>query len=531
MLILFKRSGREVISSRIKRRRIFTVLTLLFLIIFSALFVTSKYYNTKTKAAATFTADEMILGPNDVMYIGAQGYTSQRFYSDIGMPANSTPEFNLGSSTLPAGHNHVFNNTNVTTLSQSLCPTRRDGSSAPFETCAYIVGDGTGMIIRFNQKIQIDGQLYIGDRVVLEAPEIIIGDTGKIYANGQDGSLGYGDLCGPGGIGGSIGGSSQYGAPELIPTHSANDGLGHTLLYCSPGVAGAEGRQIIGSLFADVASQFTIDGIAAIGGAAGYNSGPLNGSPGVTYTGVTSAVGVGGGGPSGPTGSTSGEGEAGGDHGSSGGGGGGFGVVLKASNSLTVSTSSVITAKGGNSPVSDETAAARGGSPQYPGHSQLASGGYGGPGGGGVIIVDSGNIHFTIGGQTAMPNYTIFNVMPGIFNNVSELDTHKFPGTASAGTFAIRQAGFSKISKQVSPLNVNPGGQVTVTLTIPVSQGGTFNVEDEVLNDGNGASAKYFAVDASTLPAGCSIAENGHKISCPNYSQSPIIYKLIAPRD
>lgn len=85
------------------------------------------------------------------------------------------------------------------------------------------------------------------------------------------------------------------------------------------------------------------------------------------------------------------------------------------------------------------------------------------------------------------------------------------------------------LKKTVNPLNVNPGEEVTVTITNDRVQG-TYSLEDEVLNDGNG---KYFnwVSWVGSRPTGCSDPNVSHKIICTGINLSSISYKLSAPLD
>jgi hypothetical protein len=545
MLILFKRrvSDAPVISTRIQRRRLFTAVSLVFLLFFSALLISSKYYNTSTKA---FSADttQLVVNSDEMLYLGssqnsgriwgsvAEPYTAAGVAVAISPPATYTyptdsiytnQYFNIAASTFGSHFSSTGCPTKFNQKAQLIPSTSPERNqtldySNPYSgmTCYAMISHGDGMILRYSQKITINGTLFLGDRVVLEAPEIIIGPTAKIFGNGQDGQLGYGDDCGAGGIGASQGGTNSSGGISL-PGDSKPAMAFWSCSSPQPGVQGSYSL-ITGSVFQTkaIASYFNVNGQYTQGGAGA--DGTYNSSLSKIGGGKLSGdIGVGGSGGSGATSSSTSV-----DHGSSGGGGGGFGLVFHASKTLDVSNQAIVTVAGGNSNSID-------GSAQWPYlHAKLAEGGFGGPGGGGVIIIDTPNIIF--GGGTEVPNYNVFNVQGGDFYHEQNLQYKmvQIPEQASPGALIVKSAGYSKIAKTVSPENVNPGQVVTVTLTIPVASG-SYSVVDEFLNDGDPVHPRYFTLDGA-LPPGCS-SDDGKSLTCPNTTASPIVYHLKAPTD
>lgn len=493
------------ISQKIRSRKsvvFYSLLSVLVLSLAITAFVLSR--NSKVARAWVNTPDNLTVAENDMLYIGPGGYVAQRMWSqdgqplDIGKIASFQP-----TDSAPAGH--VYTASNVMDLRVAEpgnlalgCPDKYFQATYTGQ-CMAIKGDGSGMIVRYNGTITISGTVFVTDRVVLEAPNIIITRTAKIIASGQDGHLGYGDSCGAGGIGGTIGGTSSSNNIALGGTYG-----GRKYVSCQGNINGNQGYQSsfqatgLKNINNDVENYFMMPTDYLIyGGTGGQSSDPIDGGA-IGSLGTSGLIGVGGAGSSGATGATSDK-----DHGSSGGGGGGFGIVFKATEKMEVSVDAYITAKGGDSTVATD------GTNQYPGHGHVATGGFGGPGGGGVIVLDASSIDFTnsvcrrLGWwdpchteyiEPTAANYEIFDVQAGEFNiNLNETNIRKAPGHAYDGKLVIFpelgknvsvKKSLSKINRTGSPYSVQPGDIIEVTLEVSnLIPGQAVTVKDEIFND------------------------------------------------
>lgn len=509
------------ISRKIRSRKniiFYSIISLLILALALVVFLATR--NNKTARAFVNTRNVLDVGANDLLYIGPGGYMSQRMWSQDGQPIDIDKQIR---QTYSAGAGNVYGSGNVINLKQAQpgdtavgCPPNYLGSGK-FSSCMAIVGDGTGMIIRYDQEIIIRGTVYIADRVVLEAPYIKLAASARVIASGQDGHLGYGDWCGAGGIGGTLGGTSSNNILSLIGT---KDGRGY--VTCAKETRGTTAYQMpyIRPLSSSVADYFTVNGQVVRGGEGGYSGGSIQG--GIKgRDGTWGEIGVGGGGASGATGSTQGD-----DHGSSGGAGGGFGIVFK-TNRLSVVSGARVTVAGGNTTVSSD------GNAQYPGHGHNATGGFGGPGGGGVVVIDAESVDFfrlyTSGwivrdDYPAAPDYShVFDVSGGVFNvdyNQEKLSLEGgVPTDGKRGALVI----VSEIGKNVSirkslqkiigsgsPYSVQPGDVIEVTLEVSnLVVGQAVTIRDEMFNDaGVNLSTFRFCSDDCIPPSGTEITWN-----------------------
>lgn len=518
------------ISRKIRSRKniiFYSIISLLILTLALVAFLATR--NNKTVRAFVNTNNVLNVGANDVLYIGPGGYVAQRMWSQDGQPidVNKISSFPTTNSA-PTGN--VYTAGNVLNLRSSDagnvalgCPTRYlDPGTTYTGACMAIKGNGTGMIVRYDQEITISGTVFVADRVVLEAPNINITRTAKIIASGQDGHLGYGDSCGVGGIGGTLGGTSS--SNNLTISHT--DSAGRKYVSCNSNQNGTTAYQApyIRPLSSAVAEYFTVSGQTIVGGHGGYSSDAAMGNA-LGIDGTSGLIGVGGGGASGATGSTQGD-----DHGSSGGAGGGFGVVFKATN-LTVAEGAIITAAGGNTTVSSD------GNSQYPGHNHNTTGGFGAPGGGGVIVIDAGAINFVrqacvawswgmcIGvrdDEPAVPNYSVFDVSGGKFDiglDQRDMRIARAPTNGTDGKLvviseigknvSIRKS-LRKISGSGSPYSVQPGDFIEVTLEVSnLVVGQAVTIKDEMFNDaGVNFSTFRFCSGGCIPPSGTEITWN-----------------------
>lgn len=494
------------ISQKIRSRKtifFYSVIGLLIILVATVGFLLTR--NNKTARAWENTPAKLVVGENDVLYIGPGGYTSQRMWSSYGQP--NIPERQISSvATAPAGN--IYASTNVTGIN---CPTRYlDGGS--FVNCNALVGDGSGMIVKYDQSIEIAGTVFITDRVVLEAPNITIIGTGKIIASGQDGSLGYGDICGYGGIGGLIGGTSSANDisfdKALWPDEAQNELLpelrGKYWAKCDEDASGNQGYQNPGlkDISSSVRPYFSIGQSDDVYGGAGGQGGQAQLGSKTSPAGVGGLLGLGGAGSSGATGTSGGD-----DHGSAGGGGGGFGIVFKALNSLNVSTSAIITVSGGkalNNYYDDAYPSEV--SPQDTGHQNNPTGGFGGPGGGGVIIIDSGSTKFIDNaGVERAPDYSVFNIRAGTFDLLTNTTKELLypPKTAEDGKLIILseigknvsiKKSLRKISGTGSPYSVQPGDILEVTLDVSnLTPNQSVTITDEMFNDAGMSNSVFVA--------------------------------------
>lgn len=481
------------ISQKIRSRRVVFLYTLIGILVLSLAvvgFLLTR--NNKTARAWENTQDKLVVGVNDVLYIGPGGYTSQRMWSSYGEP--NRPERQLSTATAPAGNVYVHDR-----VAGMSCPTRYlDGGS--FVSCHALVGDGSGMIVRYDQSIEIAGTVFITDRVILEAPNITITGTAKIIASGQNGSLGFGDNCGFGGIGGMIGGTSSSNNIDAysIPGDSGTD---KRYADCNGEVNGQPGYQSpnIKELASGLRQYFVVNNEQLYGGHGGQSSDPFDGSNHGTV-GSYSLLGLGGAGASGATGVSGSL-----DHGSSGGSGGGFGLVFKVSGNFIIDTGATITASGGDTTAngSDQEVPNVSISPQDTGHRHLVTGGFGGPGGGGVIIIDSANTKFIdSSGKEIAQNYAVFNVSAGKFDYPANRLVDITPGVAEDGKLII----LSEIGKNVSikkslqkikgignsPYSVQLGDVLQVTLDISnLVPNQNVTITDELFTDAGTNSAIF----------------------------------------
>lgn len=440
-------------------------------------------HTTKKAQALSYNADSLILGSNDVMYIGAGGYVSQKFYYDQGMPTDSAKQLPAAANPPADG---VYTASNISLLSSGSCPGKHHGDSGgAYQNCAYITGNGSGMIIKFNKSIQIDGTIYIGDRVVLEAPTITINSTARIYADGQAGHLAFGDGCGVGGIGGISGGNGG--------SNTEGNAAEHDAINCPDDQNGQPGAQNLAALNSSAANYFNVNSQPIVGGSSGASSNPIDGvRSGIA--GAAGGLGIGAGGPSGAIGASGSK-----DKASSGGGGGGFGLVVHATTNLNIQTGALITAAGGNSLLnSSDTTNGSDATPQETGHGYIASGGFGAPGGGGVIIIDTPNISFSnSAGSAVAPDYSsnVFSVKAGEFDYSVNLSLPLTPGKAADGKL-ILNIGNGTVSVKKTVTNVTAGTDRpnyvfrsgdSVKITLEVSNlmiGQPVTIKDEVFSDG-----------------------------------------------
>lgn len=519
------------ISQKIRSRKsvlFYSVVIVLVLVLALVAFLLTR--NSKIARAWVNTPDNLTVAEDDMLYIGPGGYIAQRMWSQDGQPLDigKISSFQTADSA-PAGH--VYTSSNVINLKVAEpgnialgCPDRyfQPGSTYTGQ-CMALRSDGTGMIVRYNDTIIISGTVFVTDRVVLEAPNIIITHTARIIASGQDGHLGFGDSCGVGGIGGMIGGTSS--SNTIGPAVSPGDDPGHhQYVSCQGNKAGNEGYQNsvqapgIKALSDDVAKYFTMPTNYPIyGGVGGDSSEPIDGAANYGF-GTAAMIGVGGAGASGATGATLSK-----DHGSSGGGGGGFGIVFKASQNLEVDESAYITAAGGNSTVSSD------GNSQYPGHGHVATGGFGGPGGGGVIVVDAANVDFKrttcrgfprvscITRETA-PNYEIFNVSAGRFLVYQDQTARQAPALAYDGKLIILpdlgknvsiKKSLNKVNGSGSPYSVQLGDVIEVTLDVSnLIPGQAVVIKDEFFNDAGTNFASFQSCTDSCISSGADVTWN-----------------------
>ncbi len=483
------------ISQKIRSRKIVFLYTLIGILVLSLVAVSFLLTrNNKTARAWENIPDKLVVAENDVLYIGPGGYTSQRMWSSYGEP--SRPEKQLQTiATAPEGNVYVSGN-----VAGIICPTRYlDGGS--FVNCNAIIGDGSGMIVRYNKSIEIAGTVFITDRVILEAPNITITGTAKIIASGQNGSLGYGDNCGFGGIGGMVGGTSSSNNIDVysVPEDSGTD---KRYANCSDEVDGKPGYQSpnIKELATILKQYFIVNNEQLYGGSGGQSSDPFKGNSYGTV-GTYSLLGLGGAGASGATGATGGGDK---DHGSSGGSGGGFGIVFKVSENLIIDTAATITASGGDTTVneSDTKVPESSISPQDTNHAKNVTGGFGGPGGGGVIVVDAVSTKFIdSSGKEIAQNYAVFNVSAGKFDYPANRLVYKTPGVAEDGKLIVLseigknvsiKKSLSKVDGIGSPYSVQPGDVLQVTLDISnLVPNQRVTITDELFNDVGTNSAVF----------------------------------------
>lgn len=523
------------ISQKIRSRKTVVFYSLLVVLVL-AVVVTAFLLTRDNKIARAWanTPDNLTVAEDDMLYIGPGGYIAQRMWSQDGQPLD-IPKIASFPATSSAPSGHVYTSANVMNLkvaepgSTALgCPDRYLMPGTTYTgQCMAIKGDGSGMIVRYNDTITISGTVFIADRVVLEAPNIIITRTAHIIASGQDGHLGFGDSCGVGGIGGTTGGTSSNNT--IGPATSPGDDPGHhRYVSCNGNVDGIQGYQSspqapeLRPLNNDLYSYFTMPTDYPIyGGHGAQSSDPIDGGHhGVD--GISAMIGVGGSGASGATGATNSK-----DHGSSGGGGGGFGVVFKATRNILVDDSAYITAAGGNSVVSTD------GTSQYPGHGHTATGGFGGPGGGGVIVIDAASVDFQhstcrgpfydpcryVSVRETAPNYEIFNVSAGNFEiNLNETNIRRSPGEAYDGKLIILpdlgknvsiKKSLSKVSGDGSPYSVQPGDVIEVTLDVSnLLPGQAVQIKDEFFNDAGTNYASFQSCTDSCSSSGVDVTWN-----------------------
>ncbi|MCL5410318.1 MAG: hypothetical protein M1324_00480 [Patescibacteria group bacterium] len=320
--------------------------------------------------------------------------------------------------------------------------------------CRAIISDGTGMRIKFNQKIYIDGLVYIADRVVLDAPEIELGPNARIIGSGQNGANGSGDSNGYGGVGGTSGLIAAY----------AEDGSGGWDWF-SPYLDGPFfNTSATDQLISSIRTEFlNSTNNPILGGNSGTNSSAQYGYP----SSYISNIGLGGGGRAGITGNTGG----GDDHASSGGGGGGYGIVLKADTTLKVSSTAIADFRGG------EGGAVGGG------------GGLGGGGGGGVIVVRSKNIdgdfkdNFIISGGRSYDGASV-NGADGVFQ-ILPVSTVSPVEASIKKTLEPYQRGASCTAANratcFNPYALQVGDIIKVVLDVYNAPVGNWNLTDEYL--------------------------------------------------
>lgn len=491
----------------IYRRRMVFIGTAIGLIIIASVVLSANFFGNSKKAKAVgfeASTSKLVVPQDEIIYIGSSGYVSQRFYSKEAEPINSAHQLSQTGS--PA--DHIYN----TQVASVNCPDASVwGASFASGKCRSIVGDGTGMILKFIQEIDIYGTVVIGDRVAFDSPNITIHSTGKIFANGQDNQLGWHDDCGAGGAGGINGGATTWINPanpnelgislegdhiytcgEIGPFPNGSTEAGDTSTQTSPESRRIWSKYNIFALDVAVASYFKDIAGYAIAGGNGAKSGPPLDNPthGNEGLGATAVIGVGGGGGSGPAGDIRDD-----DTGSSGGGGGGFGVAFK-TQSLKVDVSAEVNATGGDSLINLIEKQLT----PLSGAGELAGGGFGGPGGGGVIIISAPEINFSDEnhpGSQVSPNYEIFDAKAGIFlpQNDSFNSTVFAPAKASDGKVIVYSGGGVSVKKTVINVTAGSSGRPnyvfragdTVQVTLDIANltiGQAATVSDDIFYDG-----------------------------------------------
>lgn len=254
-----------------------------------------------------------------------------------------------------------------------------DGSSVHYLTSSNPPppesGYGTssaGLLIH-RKNIILDGNVFIGDRVVLIADENLI-IRGKVNGNGQNGSNPTSDIGGFGGIGPARGGShTTEGNPDKIDLDNACETCDYSI-RCVGDLGGLSAKVMLEAGWAsqDVITNFFNNK----GGNGGNGSVARVGSP--TYPdpetdrkGSPGQIAGGGGGGEGDHGKKQ-------DNtfeGASAGGGGGYGLALIGGN-IDFSQATTIEFKGGNGGQSWANNAPH----------KTFTGGIGGGGGGGVFV-------------------------------------------------------------------------------------------------------------------------------------------------
>lgn len=426
------------------------------------------FQRTKKAQAVEFvaTADSLVVPENSILYIGTWGYVSQRFFSKEAEPYNASHFIVSNGAIIPPYR--VWQ----TNWSFGPCPDPAVwGDISYSKLCRLFISDGAGMILKYNRSIDIYGTVVIGDRVVFDAPNITLHPGSKIFANGQDGQLGFGDHCGAAGVGGQNGGVNTT-TTNLVGEHPGDAPAGEFILPCNAnmdGVGPVNQYFVVGGLLnalqaiSDPVEQYFIINGTTINGGDGQPGGhAIQGGAHYGGSGV-GTIGAGGGGGSGASGSTSGD-----DHGNSGGAAGGFGLVFKSA-SLNIYDSAKVNASGGNTIISTQ------GNPQTPGHGRNATGGFGGVGGGGVIIINSLSVNFFAAGTstpTAVPaNYSLFNIDAGKFEPSAQFPQFDFrfaPGyQADSGGYFFKPSdgklilnignGIASVKKTVTNLGSGDG--------------------------------------------------------------------------
>lgn len=363
------------VLQRRKKIKIITILCGVVLVGAVTAFLVSK--NPKETKALTLNASTLTVNNGDVLYIGKHGLQSERPWRDT-LPTNDTIQSRSSASgtgygtayrlTKPPGYpsatGDVYGPDHMVNMNYPTapCPTTTwaDNTTTTYTgDCKAILTDGAGAIIEVSDTININGVVFLGDRVVLKAKTINIGPNGKIIGSGQNaGDRTVWDQDNPllGGIGGRNGGQAKkesegriYENPPGIFLYDPND-----YNYYYPLVD--TGTAVSQTFF------LSRSGLPINGGTGG------NGGRHDRYNefGIPAINGIavgGGGGSGGSNGTTNSNGQ-----GAGGGGGGGYGLCLYGQ-IVSLSPGSNLIFKGGNG--------SEGGS----------TGGGGGGGGGGVIVV------------------------------------------------------------------------------------------------------------------------------------------------
>lgn len=369
------------VLQRRKRIKIITILCGVVLLGAVTAFLVSK--NPKETKALTLDASTLTVNNGDVLYIGKDGLQSERVWRDTVGPNNLSERTRLAAAGTGFGPNYRMTRTadlpvdNVYTSNQLVnmnypaapCPTTTwaDNTTTTYTgDCKAILTDGNGAIVNVSGDIYINGVVFLGDRVILKAKNIIIGPHGKIIGSGQnahDVLNADNDYHLLGGLGARNGGQAKTGVVGgRIDENPAGNFLydPNDYNYYYPIT---DNGDVITQLY------FRDDNNNIINGGNGGNGGPAARSP-ITRGGFASLAGEGiggGGGSGGADGDSSSGGSAAG-----GGGGGGYGLCLQAQD-ITVEAGARLNFRGGNGSFTGD------------------NGGGGGGGGGGVVIFRANN--------------------------------------------------------------------------------------------------------------------------------------------
>ncbi|MCX6810682.1 MAG: hypothetical protein NTY30_03055 [Candidatus Berkelbacteria bacterium] len=166
------------------RRRIIIVCLVFVLVLGIGIGLGANLLQKAKKAkAVTFLAnsDSLVIPENSIVYIGAGGYISQKFYTQTAESYNPAHFISSAGLTMPA--DRIWQ-TNYNGCSSVPTPTVWADTSYS-NGCYSFISDGAGMILKYNKSIDIYGTVVIGDRVVFDAPNITLHSGSKIFANGQ----------------------------------------------------------------------------------------------------------------------------------------------------------------------------------------------------------------------------------------------------------------------------------------------------------------------------------------------------------